>query len=81
MDPIVRWLIQLRLEDGRLPRGGIADVLDSLGDGQPCDACGAIITTAEKAVMGLILDDWRPIRLHVDCFRIWNVERQNRHTK
>jgi len=38
MDPLMRRLIKLRLEDGRLPRGPVAEVLDGTGNGQPCDA-------------------------------------------
>ncbi len=64
MEPLlVRWLIQVRLEDGRLPRGRLTDLMDRPGDGQPCDGCGAIITKAEKAVAGIVVDDWREIRL------------------
>src|SRR5437667_4382013 len=42
MDPTVRWLIQQRLKDGRLPGGRIADVQHGLVD-RECDGCGAII--------------------------------------
>src|SRR5215471_4553565 len=36
-----RWLIQLRLEDGRLPRGQVTDLRERPGDGQAwCDGCG-----------------------------------------
>jgi hypothetical protein len=79
MDPLVRWLIQLRLGDGRLPRGRIAEVLASSGDGQPCDGCGALIAKDEKAVSGLVAEDWRGILLHVDCFQVWDVERLGDH--
>ena len=50
---LVRWVIQLRLDDGRLPSGRIIDLIDSAGDGQPCDGCGEIITKVETAVTGL----------------------------
>ncbi len=69
MDPVVaRWLITARLEDGRLPHSRITDVLDSPGDGQPCDGCGVIITKAEKAV--------NPNRrIPPRCFRAWTRTR------
>ena len=42
---LARWLIQLPLENGRLPRNGITDLTDSPGDGQSwCDGCGASLT-------------------------------------
>jgi len=50
MDPLMRRLIKLRLEDGRLPRGLVAEVLDGTGNGQPCDACGDILAKDQKAV-------------------------------
>jgi len=73
---LARWLIQLRLKNGRLPRNGITDLTDSPGDGQSwCDGCGASLTQAEKVVTGLGEEDWRSIRLHRECFRIWETER------
>lgn len=75
LKPMLRWLIQLGLEDGRLPRGRITDVMESPGDRRRCDGCGAIITKAEKAVTGISEDDQRDVRLHTDCFEIWETER------
>ena len=75
---LVRWLIQLRLDDGRLPSGRIIDLIDSAGDGQPCDGCGEIITKVETAVTGLSAENWRSIRLHPSCFRIWDRARLGR---
>jgi hypothetical protein len=75
MDALMRRLIKLRLEDGRLPRGPVAEALDGPGNGQPCDACGAILAKDQKAVCGIVVEDWRSIRLHIDCFQVWDVER------
>jgi hypothetical protein len=70
MDPLVRR----RLEDGRLPRGRIADVQHYPLDGRTCAGCGAIITKSHKAITGLAVDDWRDIRMHVECFDVWDSE-------
>ncbi len=72
---LVRQLIRRRLEDGRLPRGRIAEVWVQSGDGQLCHCCGAILTTSQTVISGLAVEDWRAIRFHPDCFRIWEVER------
>ena len=74
-EPMVRWLIQLRLEDGRLPRGRITDRTENAGDGRRCDGCGAVISAVETAVTGVSEEDCRDIRLHVACFKIWDTER------
>jgi hypothetical protein len=38
-----------------------------------CDGCGLIIRKAARAVTGIIEGDWRAIRLHLDCFRVWEA--------
>jgi hypothetical protein len=72
---VVRQLIRRRLEDGRLSHRHIADVQAQLGGGQPCDGCGAVITTKQTAVSGLAAEDWSPLEFHPECFEIWDVER------
>jgi len=76
---IVRWLIQLRLNDGRLPRGRLTDLIKRPGDQRVCDGCGMFITKAQQAVTGMIADDWREIRLHINCFKVWDIERLEDH--
>ena len=73
---LVRWLMQLRLEDGRLPRGHLTNLRERLGDGQSwCDGCGMILPKDEKVVVGMVPHDWREFRLHRDCFLTWETER------
>jgi hypothetical protein len=55
MDSLVRWLIQQRLKDGRLPRGRIADVQHGLVDGE-CDGCGAIIAKDRHGVSAITVE-------------------------
>src|SRR5262245_34484302 len=57
---LVRWLIQLRLDDGRLPRGHPTDLRERPGDGQSyCHGCAHVISKAEKIVIGMVPDDTR----------------------
>jgi hypothetical protein len=81
MDPLVQWLIQRRLEDGRLPRGSVTEIQEIAGNGQPCDGCGAIISKAQRAVSGIAVESWRSLRLHVDCFEVWEAERSESETQ
>ena len=73
MEPaLLRWLIQLRLDDGRLPRGHPTDRDERLGDGQSyCHGCAGILSKAEKVVIAMVPDDRREFRLHGDCFQTW----------
>jgi hypothetical protein len=45
------------------------------GLGQTCDGCGQAITMAERMNL-LCAEDWRAIRLHADCFALWDEERR-----
>ena len=72
---LVRWLIQLRLDDGRLPRRHPTDLQECRGDGQSyCHGCAGILTTAEKIVVAMVPDDLREFRLHQSCFQTWETE-------
>src|SRR5262249_21354846 len=70
----VRQLIQHRIEEGRLPRERTIELWHSPGFGQPCDGCGAAITTAETMCL-ICGDDWRAFRFHRGCFEVWDAER------
>ena len=74
MDPTVRWLIQQRLKDGRLPRGRVADVKHGLGDGQECDGCGVTITKDRQGVFAITMEGWHKLRMHRECFDVWESE-------
>jgi hypothetical protein len=76
MDPFMRWLIRQRLQDGRLPRGPVADVVEAaLADPQECDGCGVLIVKNGKAVSAIVVEDWRTLRMHRECFDVWETER------
>lgn len=78
---LVPSIIRRRLQDGRLPHGRIRKVVGGEGDGQLCDACGAIVTSDQIAMEGTISESGgRTLHFHALCFRIWDNERALEHT-
>ena len=74
-DGVLRMLIRQRLHDGRLPRNKVIELGCGSGVGQECDGCGASIDPDQRMTVGISADDWRTLRLHDDCFQIWELER------
>jgi len=72
----LRRLIQAKLRDGRLPHDNIPAIIPgslSPGDGSACGVCDQPL--ANHQLMMLIPCGTTPIRLHADCFELWNEER------
>ena len=74
-DEVIRQLIRQRINDGRLPRHRLIEVFYGSGVGQECDACSGLIEQDQRMTVRICSEDWRTIRLHDDCFQIWDVER------
>lgn len=74
-DDVIRLLIRQRIHDGRLPRHRVIELGDGSGIGHQCDGCGAAIEPDQRMTVRLCADDWRTLRLHDDCFQIWDAER------
>ena len=73
---LLRQLIRLRIRDGRLPRVRTITLWHGRFFGsKACDGCGRTITTSDQMSL-LCTDDWSAIRLHDECFQIWDAERQ-----
>ena len=72
---LVRQLIRWRLVDGRLPRHRTVELSHSRGFGQMCDGCGQIINTTDWMRL-ICADDWNVVRLHEDCFVLWEREKR-----
>jgi hypothetical protein len=71
-----RQLIRQRIQTGHLPRGGrTIEVWRGPGFEQTCDGCGRTITHAHTMRL-ICADDWRAVRLHDDCFLLWEDERR-----
>ena len=69
----LRVTIRARLAEGRLPQDRLPDVWVGPGNGETCLACEQEIRTSE-VVMESIDEQLRTIRLHVECFWIWESE-------
>jgi hypothetical protein len=72
---LLRDLIRQRIHDGRLPRTLLIELGHGHGIGTACDGCGSIIVWNQRMTVRMNADDWRTIRLHHDCFQIWDIER------
>ena len=72
----LRALIRDKLQDGRLPHS-IPRFWGGPGEGQTCDACDRFIAN-QMLVQGIAWVGWdrRPLQMHVDCFVLWDQERQ-----
>ena len=71
----LRALIRAKLADGRLPHDIIPRVWGGPGNGERCVACEEVITTGNFVMEG-IGEGSRAFQFHVQCFYIWDVERQ-----
>jgi len=65
---LLRWLIRVRLEDGRLPHGDIAGLIETRGEGHRCDACGTAFETYERAHSAVVIEDWTELWFHRRVF-------------
>jgi hypothetical protein len=73
-DDIVRQLIRQRVSDGRLPRSRLIELGPASGARRECDGCGVAFDAHQRLTVRMAVDDWRTVRLHDECFRLWEVE-------
>ena|SRR6185295_10473932 len=71
-----RLLIRHWLMERRLPRGHAVDVSESVGEGGRCDGCSETIGPTQTAVWAIVSVDWMSVRLHAECFELWDTERR-----
>ena len=74
-ETLLRDLIRQRLNDGRLPRTLLIELGHGHGIGKTCDGCGSTIAWSERMTVRISVDDWRTLRLHEDCFEVWDTEK------
>jgi len=72
---LIRQRIQQQLQDGRLPRGDSIELGRGQGIGQRCAGCGETITELQRMTVRICTADARTLRLHDECFRVWDTER------
>jgi hypothetical protein len=71
--------IRGKLATGALPCQPFPRVLGGPGDGQACDGCDGVVERTDLAMEGTDALG-RAIRLHVECFRIWEEARDRSTT-
>jgi hypothetical protein len=74
---VVRQRIRQRLQDGRLSHDGMIELAHGQGIDQRCHGCGEKITGEQRMTVPLCSADQKPVRLHDECFQIWNAERNH----
>jgi hypothetical protein len=72
---LVRHVIRRRIQAGSLPCHRTIELWQAFGFGQICDACGVAITSSDWMYL-ICGDHWRAIRLHEECFVIWQDEKR-----
>jgi len=71
-----RQLVRLRIQAGQLPSSGrTIELWCGPGFEQACNGCGMTITHADRMRL-ICADDWRAVRLHDECFLLWEDERR-----
>ena len=71
----LRAIVRRRLRDGSLPMNNIPRVWGGPGNGETCDVCASVVTKAEFVMDVISATDGRGVRLHVECFSVWESER------
>jgi hypothetical protein len=69
----LRALIRAKLADGRLLHDSIR-VSGGPGNGETCVACDELITKANLVMQG-VGAGLRVVQFHVQCFYVWDTER------
>ena len=64
-----------KLADGQLPHDSIPRMWGGPGNGETCDGCGEIVTKTQMLMEGLSIKS-HGVQFHVQCFYVWDVERQ-----
>jgi hypothetical protein len=76
IDETLVELVRRRIANRRLPQGRAVGVREMSGDGRPCDACDHPIGIGGPLVTAIVSLEWKFVRLHTDCYRLWDAERQ-----
>jgi hypothetical protein len=71
----LRLLIRTKLAAGRLPRTRFMRIWGGPAQGELCNACEQIIPRGAFALEDLA-EGTPPIHLHLQCFHLWDEERQ-----
>jgi hypothetical protein len=70
--------VREKLHAGVLPLDDPLKVWAGIGSGDACSACEKPILRAQTEYEVQYYDERPPIRLHVECYGVWEVERRRR---
>jgi hypothetical protein len=73
---LLRLLIREKLATGCLPRYQTPRIWGSPGNGEICDGCGGTVTRVQMLMEGALDALGCGVRFHVECFALWDAERQ-----
>lgn len=71
----IRFLIQYKLQRGRLPYDGPSKICEPRAVSDVCAACGALVESGHLVMQPATRDGAPPLQLHARCFELWNEER------
>ena len=72
---LLRRIIRNKLTNGGLPHDSIPRMCGGPGAGETCNGCDEIVTKPQMVMEG-INDAGRGIKMHVQCFYVWDNERR-----
>jgi hypothetical protein len=73
----VRVLILEKLRDGRLPYDGVTRAWTGPSAQERCEGCEIVLAQDHTLMqVATLTRGTRPLRFHVVCFEVWNVERR-----
>jgi len=73
---ILRPLIREKLANGCLPRTQGPRIWGGPSNGETCDGCGGRVAGAQMLMEGRLDALGCGVRFHVECFALWDAERQ-----
>ncbi len=71
----IRLLIRRKLAAGDLPNDSIPRFWGGPPDGEECDACEQVIRADQMVMEGIRATTNQGLQLHVECFSLWDEER------
>jgi hypothetical protein len=71
----LRLIIRRKLAAGSLAQDSIPRFWGGRPDGEHCDACEEVISADQLVIEGISATDNRGLQLHVECFYLWDEER------
>jgi hypothetical protein len=77
----LRLIIRRKLTQGDLPNDGISRFWGAPANGEQCDACEETIRSTQVIMEGISEPTNQGLQLHVECFSIWDEERDESTTR